>query len=75
MDVRFDNNSLVHFHFCLCCRRGPHSQFTTCYMAPYAYMALTLNMAVLMVNYRGSTVSGLMTCQAACPVDAVLIGR
>lgn len=34
---------------------GPHSQFTTAFIAQYAYLSLTLNVAVLMVNYRGST--------------------
>lgn len=34
---------------------GPHSNFSTSFVAGYAYLILTLNVAVVYVNYRGST--------------------
>ncbi len=34
---------------------GPHSNFSTAFIAGYAYLVLALNVAVVYVNYRGST--------------------
>lgn len=36
---------------------GPHSSFTTAYLAPYEYLSATCKVALLLVNYRGSIVS------------------
>lgn len=35
---------------------GPHSTFSTAFLAPYTYLCLSLRAVVAMVNYRGSTV-------------------
>ncbi len=34
---------------------GPHSNFSSSFIAGYAYLVLTLNVAVVYINYRGST--------------------
>ena len=38
---------------------GPHSAFNTAFIPQYTYLSMSLGAAVLMVNYRGSTVKGI----------------